>query len=243
MKRKVTASEIYDELLNVDRITTLAGLIEFHMGDVSIRVKRKDVVGNILQEWLEGWLDARNIDFIPNPNTQMPPDIFLDTQDITRGLLEVKAFNREGNPGFDIADFKTFVNELIEKPYHIETDYLIFGYIMDESTGTVTVKDLWLKKVWEITKPMSTWPLTVQYKNNILHKIRPGNWFSERAGGKVFENMEDFLSAFEETIYQNVETRQSASQWKNKFLKSYRKHYGHDIDFPRWEDIRHKYGR
>lgn len=194
MKRKVTASEIYDELLNVDRITTLAGLIEFHMGDVSIRVKRKDVVGNILQEWLEGWLDARNIDFIPNPNTQMPPDIFLDTQDMTRGLLDVKAFNREGNPGFDIADFKTFVNELIEKPYHIETDYLIFGYIMDESTGIVTVKDLWLKKVWEITKPMSTWPLTVQYKNNILHKIRPGNWFSERAGGKVFEHGRFFVS-------------------------------------------------
>lgn len=184
MKRKVTASEIYDELLNVDRITTLAGLTEFHMGDVSIRVKRKDVVGNILQEWLEGWLDARNIDFIPNPNTQMPPDIFLDTQDITRGLLEVKAFNREGNPGFDIADFKTFVNELIEKPYHIETDYLIFGYIMDESTGAVTVKDLWLKKVWEITKPMSTWPLTVQYKNNILHKIRPGNWSQKEQAEK-----------------------------------------------------------
>ena len=113
MKRTVTAYEIYNELMNADRITELDGVIEFRMGDVNITVKRKDVVGNILQEWLEGWLNARGIDFLPNPNTQMPPDIFLDTHDTTKGLLEVKAFNREANPGFDIADFKTFVNELV----------------------------------------------------------------------------------------------------------------------------------
>ena len=41
--------------------------------------------------------------------------------------LTVKAFNREGSPGFDIADFKAFVNELIEKPYHIDTDFIILG--------------------------------------------------------------------------------------------------------------------
>ena len=243
MKRTVTAYEIYDELMNVDRITELDGVIEFRMGDVNITVKRKDVVGNILQEWLEGWLNARGIDFLPNPNTQMPPDIFLDAQDMTKGLLEVKAFNRNANPGFDIADFKTFVNELVEKPYCLETDYLIFGYMMNERTGIVTVKDLWLKKIWEITKTMSTWPITVQFKNNILHKIRPGNWFSEKAGGKVFACMEDFLSAFEETIYQNVETRHVASQWKNRFQRAYRQHYGRNIDFPRWVDIRHNYGR
>ena len=239
MKKIVTAQEIYDALVKIE----LKGIIKFHMGSVSITVKRKDVVGNILQEWLEGWLVAQNIDFVPNPNTQMPPDIFLDTRDRTKGLLEVKAFNRESNPGFDIADFKTFVNELIEKPYHIDTDYPIFGYVMDEETGDVTIKDLWLKKVWEITKPMATWPITVQFKNNILHKIRPGNWFSVRAGGKVFESMTDFLAAFEETVYQNAETRSVASQWKNRFTRSYKAHYGHDIDFPHWQDIKHKYGK
>ena len=178
---------------------------------------------------------------MPNPNTQMPPDIFLNPDDMTSGWLEVKAFNRRSNPGFDIADFKAFVNELIEKPYHLDTDYLIFGYVIDEETGDVVIRDLWLKKIWQITKSMSTWPLTVQYKNNILHKIRPGSWFSDRTAVKVFESAEDFLAAFEETIYQNVETRQSASQWKNRFRKSYKAHYGKDIDFPRWDDIKQKY--
>ncbi len=240
---KLTAQEIYDKLLNEDRIKTIAGQIRFHLGDVSIIVKRKDVVGNILQEWLEGWLEARDIEFDPNPNTQMPPDVFLDPDDHTKNLMEVKAFNREASPAFDIADFKAFVNELIEKPYHLDIDYLIFGYVMDEETGDVIVKDLWLKKIWEITKTMDSWPITVQYKNNILQKMRPGNWYTTRGNTHMFESKEHYLAAFEETIYQNPETRTQGAQWKNRFRRSYRNHYGEDIDFPRWDDIKEIYGR
>ena len=240
---RVTAQEIYDKLMNKDKIKTLKGQIRFHLGDVSITVKRKDVVGNIIQEWLEGWLENRGIEFAPNPNTQMPPDVFLNPDDHTTGLLEIKAFNRESGPRFDIADFKAFVRELIEKPYHLETDYLIFGYVMDEKTGDVIVKDLWLKKIWEITKTMDSWPITVQYKNGTLQKMRPGSWFTTRSIGKVFESMTDYLAAFEETIYQNPETRTQGAQWKIQFKHSYRNHYGVDIDFPKWDDIKTKYGR
>lgn len=155
----------------------------------------------------------------------------------------IKAFNRESSPAFDIADFKAFVNELIEKPYHIDTDFLIFGYVMDEETGDVIVKDLWLKKIWEITKTMSNWPITVQYKNGILQRMRPGNWYTTRGNAHVFESMTDYLSAFEETIYQNPETRTQGAQWKNRFKRSYKNHYGVDIDFPKWDDIKGKYGR
>lgn len=240
---RLTAQQIYTKLIEEDRILTLAGQIRFHFGDVSIIVKRKDVVGNIIQEWLEGWLRAREIEFAPNPNTQMPPDVFLNPEDHTRGLLEIKAFNRESSPAFDIADFKAFVNELIEKPYHLDTDFLIFGYVMDENTGDVIVKDLWLKKIWEITKSMDNWPITVQYKNGILQKMRPGNWYTTRGTGRVFTSKEHYLAAFEETIYQNPETRQLGAQWKNRFRRSYRNYYGQDIDFPRWDDIKVQYGR
>lgn len=222
---------------------TIAGQIRFHLGDVSIIVKRKDVVGNILQEWFEGWLTARDIEFDPNPNTQMPPDVFLDKSDHTKSLLEIKAFNRESSPAFDIADFKAFVNELVAKPYHLDTDFLIFGYIMDEESGDVIVKDLWLKKIWEITKTMADWPITVQYKNGILQKMRPGNWYTTRGNSHVFESKTDYLAAFEETIYQNSETRHLSNQWKNRFQRSYRNHYGEDIDFPRWSDIKDRYQR
>ena len=186
---------------------------------------------------------ARGIEYDPNPNTQMPPDVYLNPQDHTKNLLEVKAFNRESSPAFDIADFKAFVNELIEKPYHLDTDFLIFGYVMDEKTGDVVIKDLWLKKIWEITKTMDNWPITVQYKNGILQKMRPGNWYTTRGNTKMFETKEDYLAAFEETIYQNPETRSQGAQWKNRFKRSYKNHYGVDIDFPKWDDIKAKYGR
>ena len=240
---KLSASEIYDKLVNEEKILTHKGHITFHLSDVSIVIKRKDVVGNILQEWFEGWLTKRNIQFMPNENTQMPPDVYLNIEDTTKDRLEIKAFNREASPAFDIADFKAFVNELIEHPYHLDTDFLIFGYKMDESTGDVTVSDVWLKKLWEITRPMDDWPITVQYKNGILHKMRPGNWYTKKGKFKVYESLEDYLAAFEETIYQNSETRQYASQWKNRFKRSYKNYYGKEIYFPRWDDIKEKYGR
>lgn len=239
-KIKMTAQEVYDRLINVDKIKTIKGQIRFSLADVGIVVKKRDIVGNVLQEWLEGWLTARNVDFIPNPNTQMPPDIFLNTQDMTKDWLEVKAFNRESSPAFDIADFKAFTRELIEKPYHLDTDYIIFGYIMEDN-GDVVVKDLWLKKIWEITRPMDTWPITVQYKNGVLQKMRPGAWYKTNKHFRIFENMEDYLAAFEETVYMCSETHAEAAQWRNKFKRSYKNHYGKDIDFPRWNEIKDKY--
>lgn len=44
---KLTAQEIYNKLLNEDKIKTVNGQIRFHLGGVSIIVKKKDVVGNI----------------------------------------------------------------------------------------------------------------------------------------------------------------------------------------------------
>lgn len=240
---KMTSKEVYDLLLDTYKIKTHTGQITFKMIDVDIIVKRKDVVGNIVQEWLEGFLRDKDIDFDPNPNTQMPPDIFLDTSDHKKDLLEIKAFNYESSPAFDIADFKAFVNELIEKPYHLDTDFLIFGYVMNEETGDVKIKELWLKKLWEITRPMDNWPITVQYKNGILQKMRPGNWYTSRKNFKIFESKEDFLSAFEETVYQNPETRSQAAQWKNKFLRSYKNCYGVTLTIPKWDDIKSKYYR
>lgn len=238
---RLTAQQIYDKLVNEQQILTAKGQIKFHLLDVEIVVKRKDVVGNIIQEWLEGWLVENKIEFAPNPNTQMPPDIFLNPDDLTTGLLEIKAFNRESSPAFDIADFKAFINELIDKPYHLETDYLIFGYIMNEDTGDVIIRDIWLKKIWEITRPMDNWPITVQYKNNILTKMRPGTWYGRSRHFRFFESMEDYLAALEETIYQYRETRVQGDQWRNRFKRSYKNHYGVEIEFPAWREVKEHY--
>jgi type II restriction enzyme len=238
---RLTAQEIYDKLINEDQILTLQGQIRFNLGDVSIVVRQKDVIGNIMQEWLQGWLDAKGIEYAPSENTQMPPDFFLNPDDKTRNLLEVKAFNRNATPGFDIADFRMYQKEIIDKPYMLDVEYLIFGYDMDEN-GIVVIRDVWMKKVWEITRRMEGWPLNLQIKEGHVHKIRPGVWYSERTVDyPMFESLEHFISAVEECVYKNPETRSEAATWKTRFLSNYRSRNGVTLDIPRWCDISEDY--
>lgn len=240
---RLTTQEVYDKLINEDRILELQGQIKFFLGDVDIIVHQKDVVGNIIQEWLQGWLDKRGIEYAPSENTQMPPDFFLNPDDLTKNLLEVKAFNRNASPGFDIADFRMYEEEIIEKPYMLHVDYLIFGYDMSDD-GIVTIKDLWLKKVWQITRRMRDWSINLQVKQNVVHKIRPGVWYSTQRGNyPMFRTMEDFISAIEEAVYQNPKTHNSAASWKRQFLDSYEKHYGERLVIPRWSDIEETYDK
>lgn len=240
---RLTAREVYGKLVNEDNILVQKGQIKFFLGDVDIIVKQRDVVGNIMQEWLQGWFDKRGIEYALSENTQMPPDFFLDPDDHTRNLLEVKAFNRKAGPGFDIADFRMYQNEIIEKPYMLDVEYLIFGYDMG-GDGIVTVKDIWLKKVWEITRRMKDWPINLQVKEKVVHKIRPGIWYNDglaRSDYAIFECMEDFISAMEQTVYQNKDTRDNAPTWLTRFQESYKQMKGVDLVIPRWYEIADKY--
>lgn len=238
---QLTAQQIYDKLINDDKILELQGQIKFFFGDVDIIVKQKDVVGNIIQEWLQGWLDKREIKYALSENTQMPPDFFLNPDDRTKDLLEVKAFNRSASPGFDIADFRMYEEEIVDKPYMLDVDYLIFGYDMSED-GIVTVKNLWIKKVWQITRCMEDWAINLQIKQNVVHKIRPGAWYStQRVKFPMFSCLEDFISAIEQTVWQNPKTRETSGTWKRRFLESYENYYHVRLNIPRWDDIAEKY--
>lgn len=238
---RLNALKVFEKLLDEDKLLEIEGQIKFFLGDVDIIVKQKDVVGNIIQEWLQGWMDKRGIEYALNDNTQMPPDFFLNPDDKTTDLLEVKAFNRSASSGFDIADFRMYEEEIIEKPYMLNVDYLIFGYDMSDD-GVVTIKDLWLKKVWEITRRMDGWSINLQVKQGVVHKIRPGVWYSDRPGNiPMFKCIEDFIAAIEEAVYQNPKTHESAATWKKNFIDSYRKFYGVKLDIPRWQEIAPKY--
>lgn len=237
---KLTSKDIYKMLIDRDKILEQVGQIRFYLGNIDIIVKQKDVVGNIIQEWLEGWLKKNNVDYAPSENTQMPPDFFLDPDNRTEGLLEVKAFNINASPGFDIADFRMYVEEIVEKPYMLNVDYLIFGYEMDEN-GYVVIRQIWLKKVWEITRRMDKWPINLQVKQNVVHKIRPGVWYNKPKNYYIFRRLEDFIAAIEETVYRNPKTRENAGTWQENFIESYEEYYGKKLDIPRWYDIEDSY--
>lgn len=243
---KISAEEVYKKLINDDKILTSKGKITFNLGNVDIIVRQRDVVGNIMQEWVEGWLKKNGITYALNDNTQMPPDFFLDPDDKKQHLLEIKAFNYKAGPGFDIADFRMYEQEIMEKPWMLHVSYLIFGYDMSDE-GVVTIKKMWLKKVWEITRPMKSgkkktiWPLNLQIKKDVVHKIRPAKWYANQKQFKTFESLKDFLSAVEETVYQNTDTRNDGPSWKQNMINNYRDFYNKTLDIPRWNEIVDKY--
>ena len=182
------------------------------------------------------------VEYAPSENSQMPPDFFLNPDDLTKDLLEVKAFNYKASPGFDIADFRMYEEEIIDKPYMLHVDYLIFGYEMSDD-GIVTIKNVWLKKVWEITRRMAEWPINLQVKAGVVHKIRPGVWYSTNPGKfSMFRSMEHFLSAIEETVYQNPKTHDAGAMWRRNFLNHYQEFYGVRLNIPRWDEVVEEYG-
>lgn len=237
---RLTVQEVYERLIEEDKILEIRGQIRFFLGDVDIVVHQRDVVGNIIQEWLKGWLDLRGVDYVLNSNSQMPPDFFLNPDDLTTQLLEVKAFNYLASPGFDIADFNSYQREVRERPYMLHAQYLIFGYEMTED-GYVVIRNLWLKDVWTICRCMDKWALNLQIKDNVVHKIRPAVWYATSAHFRPFDCLEDFVAAIEQTVYQNPKTRELAGTWLGDFLAAYERQYHKRLKIPRWSDIADRY--
>ncbi len=241
-----TVEDIYNKLINDDMILTKKGRITFSLGNIDIIVKQRDVVGNIMQEWIEGWLKKNNIEYALNNNSQMPPDFYLNPENKTEELMEIKAFNYKAGPGFDIADFRMYEQEIALKPWMLNVTYLIFGYDMSDE-GIVTIKKVWIKKVWEISRPMKSgkkktiWPINLQIKKGTVHKIRPAKWYGKSTKFATFENIEDFLSAMEEAVYKNKDTHDDGPEWLSTVIDNYEKHYGIRLSIQRWNDIIKKY--
>lgn len=225
---KVTAAELYTKLVTNYGIIGETGNIKFTVKDLSILVKTKDSVGNLLQEWLKAWFQENSIDFEENTNSQSFPDFLLDKDDHTKGLLEVKSFDWDRGPGFDLANFDSYCNSLLSHAYRLDSDYLILSYQMND--GQISIKNVWVKKIWELACPSGTYPLKVQEKKSVIYNIRPSVWYSTRSTFKPFSTKEEFLSALNNTRYQYPQTRHTNGHWLNKVLKNYQEYTGISLD-------------
>ena len=225
---KLTAPELYKKLVDDYKIIGETAIINFSLKDLTISVETKDTVGNLLQEWLKAWLMKEKIEFEENNNSQVFPDFYLDKHNQKTDLLEVKTFNFKGGPGFDLANFDSYCNSLLVNAYRIDSDYLIFAYEMHGSV--ITIKNVWLKKIWELAGPSGTYPLKVQEKKSIIYNIRPAIWYSTTSTFKPFASKEDFLLALNETRYQYPQTRHTNGHWLQNVIKNYKEHTGILLD-------------
>ncbi len=220
----LTAQELYDKLTKDYKIIGEKGVINFTLKDLTISIETKDTVGNLLQEWIKAWMFKMNIEFEENANTQRFPDFYLDINNKKSGLLEVKSFDWDRGPGFDLANFDSYCTSLLTDSYRIDSDYLLIAYQMTGSS--LSIKNVWIKKIWELSCSSSTYPIKVQEKKGVIYNLRPGAWYSERNTFKPFATKEEFLSALNETRYQYPQTRHSNGHWLQNVLKNYMEHTG-----------------
>lgn len=195
-QRKVTASEIYNILLNEFKIKEQIGSVEITLGGISAKYNGKDAIGDLLQEWLGEWLIQKGFYFRQPNNTQAFPD-FLLTESANSGFLELKTFNADASPAFDIANFDSYCTSLLFIPERIDADYLILSYKMIDAQ--LSIDNIWLKKVWEITGSSETEPIKVQVKRNQMYNLRPCSWYGKRLKYQPFDNKSDFLNALAAT--------------------------------------------
>ena len=240
--RTITIEQAYEELVSKFKINNASGNIQFNLKDFQIIVKQPNVVGNIIEEWLSDyWLEHKKYNVIHNLG-QTAPDFWFDPDNKEHELLEIKCFDYiNRGPSFDIANFQSYIREIIDKPYRLHSKYLAIGYGMDVESGLVTIHQVWLKNVWELCCSSANRPIKVQEKKNVIYNIRPSVWYGNRSNFPTFESLEDFLAAIDQTIYAYNQTRPIAENWLKNLKESYKKFYGVSLNVPRWYDIQDKY--
>ena len=99
----ITALELYTELVESFKIKEKIGSVEIKLGNITAKYNGKDAIGDLLQEWLGEWMKSKNYYFRTKENTQEFPDFLLSESD-TKDFLELKTFNANASPAFDIAN-------------------------------------------------------------------------------------------------------------------------------------------
>lgn len=217
MNYGVKAQELFERLKS-ESIVGATGRISLELLNLMIDINDKSSIGNLLQEWLGAWMAQNNIEFRTDNNTQVFPDFYLGT-DNESDLLEVKTFDYNVSPNFDVAPFDAYVDSLKTKRYRLDADYLIIGYILED--GVLTIKDIWLKKIWEITCPANDLPLRVQRKRGKIYNIRPYNFKNNSTGFQPFASREDFINAIKQTLARYPMRTEDPELWVREVLPSY----------------------
>lgn len=193
----------------------------FTLGTLSVELETMDIVGGAIQDWFGEWLKLENIPFSTPINTQTFPDFILGPQD----YLEVKCFNYDAGPAFDIANYGAYIDSLLINPERLDASYLIFAYSMKNKV--VRIEEIWLKNIWEIAGHSATNIIEMQKKRGEPVNIRPKKWYI--TNNKNFQNKQEFLTALHSSALHFHYPRSHNAQWIVKLKKNYLETMGTEI--------------
>jgi hypothetical protein len=125
--------------------------------------------GNIFEDLLFPLLKGNFPDF-EKGLPQQPPDYLA-------GLFgfEVKTFNSNTGPGFDISNVSSLIRQLSEDLIKkmFMTKYLVFEYANDGTSFKIV--NFWLLNLWQLPSYNSKYPLSLQNKNGQWYNFRPSS--------------------------------------------------------------------
>lgn len=221
----LSASQIKDQLES-SGIYDARGSVMMELNGTTVQIKTTDTMGNNIQEWLNQWFEENDIYHRLPRNTQNFPDFYLANETFT-GLLEVKSFFASRSPAFDVANFDSYWQSLRMSPFRLDADYLIFAYDLVE--GSLMVRQLYLKKVWQMTGPARDFPLKCQIKNGQIYNIRPNSFNSERTVFRSFSSKEEFLVAIYRTLLSTTHRAGETRGWLQQVINGYNDFSGQDM--------------
>jgi type II restriction enzyme len=194
---------IFDKLLI--ELPTLSGGTQFKLGGILLEIEGKDGLGGLIEEWFGVWAKSYgfsiyNPKFVDGTSQEFPDYYVGNSKD---GYLEIKTFDADTSPNFDIANFESYCESLSTKPHRLFSDYLIFSYRLDGAS--LSIDRVWLKKIWEITCASKAYPLKTQNKRGVIYNIRPATFHSSRTRPSrfpVFSGPTQFIDALYQTQFQ-----------------------------------------
>ena len=188
------------------------GTVYFEMQNSKCVINDSSIVGNVIQSWLQDFMNKNNIQYRTVDNTQEFPDFYLSQDKNDVELLEVKCFTKSAN--FDVANFLSYCHSILEKPYRLNADYLIFEY--STSGNGIIIKNIWLKKVWEICGGSDRSAIKIQWKKGQAYNIRPSTWHgTKKVKYPAFSTRLDFIKGLQEVL----NTHSSADSLRKDFVK------------------------
>lgn len=208
---------IFNKLLT--ELPSLSGGTLFKLGSISLEVEGRDGLGGLIEEWFGAWAKLNNFN-IYNPKvedgtSQAFPDYYVGNS--KDGYLEIKTFDAEASPNFDIANFESYCESLSKKPHRLFSDYLIFSYKLDGAK--LKIDNVWLKKIWEITCASAAYPLKTQNKRAVIYNIRPAPFHSISGRTSQFPIFNDPIK-FVDALYSTQFKYNKKTSDKDLFLSS-----------------------
>jgi len=201
-----------------------------------LRVKSlvdKDAVGYTFQAWLRDWFIKKKIYFNQRHNSQKSPDFIIKKKE-NLGWLEIKVYGDSG-ASFDLKSWDAYLNLMLDEPYYINADYLIFNYTINKNKK-ITIKKIYLKKIWELSKPMTSrsqiaWPVSLQYKNKNIVNLRPNQAILEDKEPTFYKNKIEFLEAIQKTIdmYSKSQEKYKNGMWLKNVKIKYKEIFNVDL--------------